>query len=328
MIDTEGSRLPGSDDRGFDVFRDDLSQAFVPVVAEEGADGFRGRIRLADLGSMRLAHIVAGAHTVHRTAKIIRRGDPDFYKLSLQSSGRSLLRQADRDSILTAGDMALYDTNQPYDLRLDGPFEMIVLFFPRNLLNLPERSMKAISGRRISGDNSLPRLITPFMTGLTERMNQHAPETNRLLGDALLDMLAAATADELGIDETSSGSRQPTMLREVKDYIEENLGDLMLDPTSIAAAHHISPRYLRKLFEAEGESASRWIRKRRLEGCRRDLGTQDLAHLSVSRIASQWGFTDAAHFSRLFRSTYGQSPREFRQNIQMASSPSPFDEAV
>jgi AraC-like DNA-binding protein len=27
----------------------------------------------------------------------------------------------------------------------------------------------------------------------------------------------------------------------------------------------------------------------------------------------RWGFTDAAHFSRVFRNRYGQSPREFRK---------------
>ncbi|HKQ42432.1 MAG TPA: AraC family transcriptional regulator, partial [Pseudonocardia sp.] len=31
-----------------------------------------------------------------------------------------------------------------------------------------------------------------------------------------------------------------------------------------------------------------------------------------------WGFTDAAHFSRLFRATFGQSPREYRRCVGVA----------
>jgi AraC-like DNA-binding protein len=29
-------------------------------------------------------------------------------------------------------------------------------------------------------------------------------------------------------------------------------------------------------------------------------------------IAARWGLADSSHFSRLFRATYGMSPREFR----------------
>jgi len=32
----------------------------------------------------------------------------------------------------------------------------------------------------------------------------------------------------------------------------------------------------------------------------------------VSSIATRWGLFDPAHFSRLFKSTYGLSPREYR----------------
>jgi len=32
----------------------------------------------------------------------------------------------------------------------------------------------------------------------------------------------------------------------------------------------------------------------------------------ISRIAARWGLADSSHFSRLFRATYGMSPREFR----------------
>jgi hypothetical protein len=57
------------------------------------------------------------------------------------------------------------------------------------------------------------------------------------------------------------------MLQRIKCHIDDQLADP--DPTAVAAAHHISPRYLRKLFEAEVDSVSRWIRRRLLDNCRR-----------------------------------------------------------
>jgi AraC-like DNA-binding protein len=302
----------------FEVFRNGLSETFVPVCAESGdAKTFRGTVTFANLGPLRLAQISADAHVTRRTERLIRRSDPDYYKLTLQTAGSSVLSQGGRDTALTPGDLAIYDTTRPYDLRLDGPFGMVVLMFPRSLLNVPERSLRLITGQRIPGDRPLPRLIGPFVTGLTQHTDNHVPETNRLLCDALLDMLAAALADELGIDTSPSpGPRQAAMLHRIKTYIDDQLSDPDLDPTAIAAAHHISPRYLRKLFEAEGDSVSRWIRRRRLENCHRDLAEPTLFDKSVTAVASRWAFTDAAHFSRLFRSTFGESPREYRQSAR------------
>ncbi|WP_189145366.1 hypothetical protein [Streptomyces lacrimifluminis] len=38
-----------------------------------------------------------------------------------------------------------------------------------------------------------------------------------------------------------------------------------------AACHHISVRYLHRLFPPQGITVSAWIRQRRPERCRRDL---------------------------------------------------------
>ena len=74
----------------------------------------------------------------------------------------------------------------------------------------------------------------------------------------------------------------------------------------------MSPRYLHRLFEAEGQSVGRWIWAARLDCCRRDLADPAQAGRSITDIAFAWGFSDIAHFSRSFRARYGDSPRAFR----------------
>jgi AraC-like DNA-binding protein len=129
-------------------------------------------------------------------------------------------------------------------------------------------------------------------------------------------MLAAVLTDEFGSGATAwNGPRQAALLGQIKGYVEDQLGDPGLGPASIAAAHHISPRYLRKLFEGEGDSVARWIRSRRLEHCRRDLSRLEMCDKSVSSVAAHWGLTDAAHFSRLFKAAYGRSPRDYRHSM-------------
>jgi AraC-like DNA-binding protein len=300
----------------FEAFRETVSQTFVPLVAEPGdTNTFRGAVNHSQLGSLLLAQVTAGPHLIRRNSRIIRQADPGCYKLTLQVMGRALLRQDDREAVLGPGDLALYDTTRPYELRFDGPFRMIVLMFSRSLLHVPETSVRLLTGQRIAGDHGLGLLIGPFVSGLLRRVDGSAAPADRRLCDAVLDMLAAAVLDELRAGATPNGPRQAALLQRIKDYIDDELADPDLGPAGVAAAHHISPRYLRKLFEGEGESAARWIRNRRLEQCRHDLARPELCDRSVSAVAARWGLTDAAHFSRLFRSAYGQSPREYRQSV-------------
>jgi AraC-like DNA-binding protein len=307
----------------FESFRDALSQTFAPVVAEtDRAKTFEGAVTFTELGPLRLAQVAATPHITRRNSRLIRRADLDYYKLTLQITGQTGLIQDDRTSVLTPGDLALYDTTRPYELRFDDSFEIIVLMFPRSLLQVPEASVQLLTGRRIPANHGLAGLIGSFVSGLAEQVDRCGVAVSRPLGDAVLNMLAAAIADELGCASgQSQGPRQAVLLQRIKSHIEDQLGDPGLGPDEIAAAHHISPRYLRKLFESEGDSVARWIRSRRLEHCRRDLGRPDLSDRSVSAVAARWGFTDAAHFSRLFRSAFGQSPREYRHGALVANWP-------
>ena len=68
----------------------------------------------------------------------------------------------------------------------------------------------------------------------------------------------------------------------------------------IAAANHISLRYLHKLFEPQPSTVAGFIRERRLERCRRDLADPSLAHVPVRAIALRLGFPDPARLNRLF----------------------------
>jgi AraC-like DNA-binding protein len=65
-------------------------------------------------------------------------------------------------------------------------------------------------------------------------------------------------------------------------------------------------------------SVSALIRSRRLERCRRDLVDPLLADVPLAVIGQRWGFSDAPHFSRLFRAAFGESPRDYRKGHMAA----------
>ncbi|MFE2420979.1 helix-turn-helix domain-containing protein [Streptomyces hokutonensis] len=70
---------------------------------------------------------------------------------------------------------------------------------------------------------------------------------------------------------------------------------------------NVSVRTLHRAF-ADGESVMAHVRRRRLEGARRELGLPGSPY-TVADIAARRQFADPSHFRRVYRGTYGQSPR-------------------
>lgn len=301
---------------GFEVWEDQICNTFVPLRARcvDGAATFSGQVGSAILGSVVLADVAASHAQVERTPRLIRADDPELYKFGLQTSGTSVIEQDDRQASLRPGDLAIYDTSRPYRITFSDDFRMTVAMFPRSLVRLPEQKMASLTAVRLAGDTGLGALIAPLMTGLTSQLSSARPVIATHLGDAVVDLVTAAFAQQMQrLIDPASATAHRTVVEQVRRFIDERLQDPGLTSKMVADAHFVSVRYLQKVFEAEGTSVSNLIRTRRLERCRRDLTDPACQHLSIAQIGSRWGFPDAAHFSRLFRSTYGQSPREFRK---------------
>lgn len=302
----------------FDEWETEICQTFVPlrakrVCTDDVHPEFRGGVVSAALGSVTMAEVAASHTVVERTPKLIRREDPELYKFGLQTSGTCVIEQNGRQARLVPGDLAIYDTSRPYRIAFGDDFRMTVAMFPRSLVHLPSNQMAELTAVRLAGDQGLAALLTPLMRGLSAQVAAAGGVIASHLGDAVIDLVTAAFAQQMSanlpIDSSASHRR---LVTQVYQFIDANLHDPGLCSRSIAEAHFVSVRHLQKVFEIEGESVTAIVRNRRLEHCRRDLASPRLASEPIATIGARWGFQDAAHFSRLFRSTYGTSPRSFR----------------
>lgn len=188
---------------------------------------------------------------------------------------------------------------------------------PKAMIPLRDRELGELTGVRIPGDRGAGALASALTRQLAHSVDElPAPEVARL-GTAVVDVLAVALAGRLDRTAAVPAARERTLLHRVYAFVEQRLADPELSPRSIAAAHHISLRYLHKLFEDEPVTVGDWVRRRRLERCRQDLRDPALRNRPVAAIGAHWGFQSAAHFSRAFRDAYGVSPAEFRTRSAM-----------
>ncbi|NLS10703.1 helix-turn-helix domain-containing protein [Nesterenkonia sp. MY13] len=283
----------------------------VPVnVSAEGS--FSGTITWRSIEGASLSEIIAEPHRVHRAPELIDSTERPYIKLSLQMQGTGYLTQGERHAELRAGDLAIYETSRPYSLEFPAPLRCMVMAFPLESLNVPLSLIRRITAVRLPGDEGIGQMISPFMQHVAEHLDELSGVTGARLLRSTLDLLAAFVYAQLPEDSSGEGHSRREELRAYKLYIDEHLYDPELSASTVAKAHYVSVRYLQYLFSEEDITVSGYIRSRRLEKCRLDLSDPAQASLSVLQIAQRWGFTDASHFSKVFRAHTGASPRTYR----------------
>ena len=304
-------------DEEFDRWREEYTSAFMDVdILPNLRYGTKPPIRAlttAALTWLKIFEITGSALDVHRTRATIRRSDPDLVKVAVQLCGRGLVAQRNRQAVLTPGDFIVYDTSEPYQLRLANNYTMFVVMFPRTALKMSADAISSIIAVPMRSGHGFGALVSPFLSGLRQGLSTGSLNPNPRFEEAAIDLICASvTAHASHIN----GSPGATILASARSFIERHHADPALDTSMVAAAHHISPRYLQKLFAADGMTVAGWIKDRRLERCRHDLEDRRLLRDNIGTICARHGFIDSAHFSRLFKSRYGLSPRAFRERLQ------------
>ncbi|MDX3117764.1 helix-turn-helix domain-containing protein [Streptomyces scabiei] len=233
---------------------------------------------------------------------------------------------------LEPGDVCFYDVRRAPALGFREPFRTTVFLVPAELLDLSEPEVRRIVRTPVARASRLGALLSPVLSDLARAAAEARPPVGEMLAWNAVNLLSTLAAEQSGTGSPGSSGpsgewgtpgAQPPVLARILEYVELHLTEPDLCPEGIARAHHISVRYLHRLFKDEGATVSRWILRRRLEECRRDLIRHGRESRTIAAVAGRWGFLSATHFSRVFRAAYGMSPREWRDAAGRAAPPVP-----
>lgn len=312
------------------AWRKQLAHALAPVcIRTTHADDFRATLRLVDLGAVRVAEMTSPPLEALQCGDAFRLDGPEQYGLVLNRGGVVSVADGYRTVALAPGDLTFYDMSRPFAVCLTasdqasrGSVTILAASVPRTLMPVRRDRVERHLVTRFPGDEAMVSLLSRHLQDLVRDANRWRAADQGRLAATTVDLIAAVLA---GASASADGPpQQParlTLQNEIHTYIQRHLGDPGLTPGQVAAAHQISVRYLHQLFREQGLTIAAWIRECRLERCCRDLA--DVRNLSkpIHAIAVRWGFTDAAHFSRLFRTAYGMPPSEYRTAHTMHAYP-------
>lgn len=284
-------------------------------VRSDAEDDFRASMRLLALGDVQVSVLAFPSLQVHRNAKLIRQSDPEAYQVNVVFGGDSAASQAGRETRLGVDQFFLYDTSRPFQgwRSCTAGAETITVQIPRALVPLPANTIDRLTAVPFTTRRGTGALFSRWLADITTRADEFTPADAPTLASVTVDLLTAVLACSIeGEALLAPESRRRVLWLQIHSFIEQRLPAPALTPKAIADAHHISLRHLQQLFAAEGATPAAWIRQRRLERCRHDLANPRLRIRSIRNIAARWGFTDPAHFNRIFRVTYGMTPGDYR----------------
>ncbi len=259
-----------------------------------------------------------GAQTATRLARHVAADGADHYLLYLPHDAHICMQQDGRSAELAPGTFAFVASGRPFhglarplaqraafaSTHVRIPAAMLRERLPRidDWCNRPQ-ALRAGSGR----------VLAALTDALVGQAAAPGAASAAAIGASLVD-LVADTALEARRDGTpETGSRRARLLARAQDCIATRLADPELDPAAVARACGVSLRTLHAAFEGRALSLAAAIREARLLACHQALRDPQYAAQSVTEIALARGFSDAAHFGRLYKARFGRPPGRDRR---------------
>lgn len=304
----------------FDVFGDMVNQTFFPMGCTPARQScsFEGEIHTQQLNQLGLAVVTSSAIQAYRRQSHIGYASDAMYLVKIQMEGQGRVRQRGQEAYLEPGDFVLCSSCEPYELHFPDHYRQLVISLPQPVLDEYVQHPQQYLGRRMEASVGANGLFTGFVASIGARLESLSPQLIQRLEANVVDLLTTSLShlDNLPATQEALGCKREEHLCRIKGFIRNHLHDERLSPSWIADHLGISTRYLHMLFEDQGESVSRCIWRTRLYACRAALADPERQQWSVSEIAYQFGFSDASHFSRMFKGQFGEAPARYRKDCR------------
>ncbi|SDO84223.1 AraC-type DNA-binding protein [Rhodoferax sp. OV413] len=300
LISTHVGRTPES-------FRLRDASHWEPLVGQT----FSGSLEYGMLGGAGFCRLVATPHRFSRAMGARQEDIPSPLMLLMQQKGCALLEQDGRSAMLEPGDWCILDAAQPFVV--DHPYgcDQIILTPPRPsdpaLVDLIARTRAS----RCDGRTGSSRLVQTMVREAYGQFDRLPASTAKTLADAITALAWHAVQERFAAP--GKDTVRDTQRNKFKAFIDKHLAEPGLCVEMVAQGCGCSVRTVHRAFANDAlGSASEYIWQQRVAQCASDLKNPRHASRSLTDIAMQWGFSSSSHFSRVFRSSLGVSPKAYR----------------
>jgi len=302
----------------FDAWHESISVIFdvSPRAEHKPEQGFDATVRGYHLGSLLISEVDFDSQRFVRDRRKTVADGLDHYLVQLYDKGGLIGEASDRGRQLLAGDVQILDLTQS-NVTQAAASGTVAIVVPRDTLDQALPAPGDLHGLVLRGGSVMGGLLRDYMRSLLARADDITMADAPHVAQATTDMIVACFQSTTETTERARSSIEKTMLQRIRRHVAASLGSPGLDAEALSAQFRISRTRLYRLFEPLG-GVARYIQEQRVARAYAELGNPAHDHRRVYEIAYALGFTSEAHFSRLFRSTFGLSPSDVRARAQAA----------
>ena len=270
---------------------------------------FSGFLQYAKLLDIGVSHY--HANTVHYSRGRQSSGYiDDSILITFPMTGDVRFAQKNRQLTSSPGQFFIELSNLPYEFYHLQQVSLYVIKVPLALLSPQMGTIERQFARSLSIDEGAGRLLVFQIRQILELIQQHrlAALEVKILEQQLLNLIVLTLSAPKEVMMSNSSSIQSVHLKRIEHYVYLHLENPALTPAMVAAACHVSVRYLHKLFADLPYSFSEWVKELRLKQANHILKTK--SYVTIDEVAHRVGYGDQGYFSRIYKQHFGYTPRD------------------
>ena len=282
---------------------------------------FSGYLQHAKLLDIGVSHYYA--NTVHYKRSLVsnqcsdgikdadsNKNSNDSILITFPVTGSVHFIQKNRQLTSSAGQFFIELSHLPYEFYHLQVASLYVIKVPLTLLTPQMGTIERQFARSLTIDEGAGRLLVFQIRQILELIEHHqlADLEVKILEQQLLNLIVLTLSAPKEVMMSSSSSIQSVHLKRIEHYVYLHLENPALTPAMVAAACHISVRYLHKLFAELPYSFSEWVKELRLKQANHILKTK--SYVTIDEVAHRVGYGDQGYFARIYKQHFGYTPRD------------------
>jgi AraC-like DNA-binding protein len=311
IVEFSTDLIPESDRAA--VWREHYGQLMLRVDLEpEPGVVFEARNRALTLPGLQLMEAQASPVRVSRNGRYLADGNDDVV-VAINRAGAALIESAGRSHVLREGEAIILSGGEATSFQRTSEGRSFTLLVPRVAIEAAVVGIDDALMRPIPAGHGALKLLDNYATWLMNAGASVDPQLLNLSVRHVQDLLALTIGPAADFADTvRARGLRAARLRLAKSFIVANSHRRDISITAVAAKLNVTPRYVQRLFEADGTTFSEFLTRLRLSRAHRLLCEPASSQAAIATIAYDVGFGDLSYFNRRFRRQYGQTPREVR----------------
>ena len=216
-------------------------------------------------------------------------GDVDRYSLNVDLERRQLLAAIETQDVVL-----IRKQNERFIRAIDAEERVSRIYVQNMLYSVIQSLRQKIPGER--ADEALASAENIF----------RSRDAGTILSNYTYSM------EQLLMTLESRDNDDSKLIQQIKQLVDAEYGsDLSL--SDVADKVHLSPAYVSYIFKKEtGQTLIKYITDIRMERARKLL---EEGHMKVLQIAKVCGYENPSYFNRMFKSYYGVTPKQYREQM-------------